>query len=130
MSTNADIVRKIQDAIGRGAIIETMAYMARDIRWAVNAMDRDAAPWLKEYRGRQGVLAFFEETSKVEWTDFEIKAMIEDGDLVVVRMHFAFNVPGGGHVDMDEAQIWQVRDGKVQSVDLFPDTLALAQAFA
>lgn len=130
MPSNADIVRQLQDAISRGQIIETMGYLARDVRWAVNTMDRQAAPWFEEYRGRAGVAAFFEAISQVDVTDFEIKAVIGEGDVVVVWLHFACTVPNGRCIDMDETQVWQFGDGMVKAVDLFPDTLAVASAFA
>jgi ketosteroid isomerase-like protein len=65
----------------------------------------------------------------VKMTDFEIKAVFGEGDLVVVWIHVAYTTPTGAAVDMDEAQIWRFQDGKVISVDLFPDTLAVAEAF-
>jgi ketosteroid isomerase-like protein len=66
----------------------------------------------------------------VEMTAFEIKAIFGEGDLVAVWLHMAFTAPSGRSVDMDETQIWTFADGKVVSVDLFPDTLAVADAFA
>jgi ketosteroid isomerase-like protein len=106
-----------------------MASMARDVRFAVNCADPDAAPFFGEYRGRQGVAAFFEAMDVVDMTSFEIKAVIGEGDLVMVWLHMAFTTPAGRSVDMDETQVWKFRDGKVVSVDLFPDTLAVAAAF-
>ena len=66
----------------------------------------------------------------VEMTAFEIKAVFGEGDLVVVWLHMAFTAPTGRTVDMDETQIWTFSEGKVVAVDLFPDTQAVAQAFA
>lgn len=130
MSTNVEVVRKIQDAISRGEIIEAVAYLARDVRWAVNTMDRDVAPWFEEYRGRSGVAAFFEALSQVEMRQFEVKAVAGDGELVTVWLHVRFTAPSGREVDMDEVQLWTLNEGRVRSVDLFPDTLAIARAFS
>jgi ketosteroid isomerase-like protein len=130
LTTNVEVVRRIQDSISRGQIIEAMSHLARDIRWEVNTMNREAAPWFKQYRGRSGVVEFFEALSQVEMRDFAVKAVVGGGDLVTVWLHLEFASPSGRSVDMDEVQIWTFADGKVQSVDLFPDTLAIANAFA
>jgi len=130
MSGNADIVRQIQEALGRGDIMAPMAHLSKDVRWAVNTADRSAAPWFGEFRGRQGVAAFFEAMSVVTMKNFETQAVIEDGDLVVVLLHMGFTSPKQREVDMDEVQVWRFHEGKVQSVELYPDTLAVAAAFA
>jgi len=127
----AQVVRTIQEALGRGDIMAPMAHLAKDVRWAVACTDRDAAPFFKEYTGRQGVLAFMQAMDVVEMTDFVVKAVIGEADLVAVWLHMTFTAPTGKVVDMDETQIWRFgHDGKVVSVDLFPDTQAVAAAFA
>jgi ketosteroid isomerase-like protein len=126
---NVDTVRRIQEALGSGDIMAPMRHMAKDVRWTVNCADADAAPFFGEYHGRQGVAAFFEAMDVVDMTSFDIKAVIGDGDLVMVWLHMAFTTPTGRSVDMDETQVWRFRDSKVLSVDLFPDTLAVAAAF-
>ena len=128
--SNVDTVRHIQEALGRGDIMAPMAHMARNVRWVVNCARDDVVPFYREYLGRQGVAAFMEAMGAVEMTAFEIKAIFGEGDLVAVWLHMAFTAPSGRSVDMDETQIWTFADGKVVSVDLFPDTLAVADAFA
>jgi ketosteroid isomerase-like protein len=129
-SAHVDTVRQIQEALGRGDIMAPMAHLSRKVRWAVACADRDAAPFFKEYTGRQGVVAFMEAMDVVDMTDFQIKAVFGEGDLVVVWLHMAFTAPTGRSVDMDETQIWTFSEGKVIAVDLFPDTKAVAEAFA
>ena len=128
-SAHVETVRQIQEALGRGDIMAPMAHLSRNVRWAVACADRDAAPFFKEYTGRQGVVAFMEAMDVVEMTDFEIKAVFGEGDLVVVWLHMAFIAPSGRTVDMDETQVWTFAEGKVIAVDLFPDTAAVAAAF-
>lgn len=128
--SHVETVRQIQEALGRGDIMAPMAHLARKVRWAVACADRDAAPFFKEYTGRQGVVAFMQDMDVVEMTDFQIKAVIGEGDLVVVWLHMAFTAPTGRSVDMDETQVWTFSEGKVVAVDLFPDTQAVAAAFA
>jgi ketosteroid isomerase-like protein len=129
--SHVETVRAIQEALGRGDIMAPMSHLAKDVRWAVACADRHAAPFFGEYTGRQGVLAFMQAMDVVTMNDFQIKAVIGEGDLVAVWLHMAFTAPTGRTVDMDETQIWRFRpDGKVISVDLFPDTQAVAAAFA
>jgi len=129
-SSHVETVRHIQEALGAGDILAPMAHLSKKVRWAVACADRDAAPFFKEYTGRQGVVAFMEAMDVVDMTAFEIKAVFGEGDLVVVWLHMAFTAPTGRSVDMDETQIWTFADGKVVAVDLFPDTQAIAAAFA
>ena len=125
-----DTVRQIQEALGRGDILAPMAHLSRKVRWAVACADRDAAPFFKEYTGRPGVVAFMQDMDVVHMTAFEIKAVVGQGDLVFVWLHMAFIAPTGRAVDMDETQVWTFSEGKVIAVDLFPDTQAVAAAFA
>jgi ketosteroid isomerase-like protein len=127
---NVKTVRAIQEALGRGDILAPMAHMSKKVRWAVACADRQAAPFFKEYTGRQGVAAFLADMDVVDMTSFEIKSVFGQGDLVCVVLHMSFTTPTGRTVDMDETQVWAFSDGKVTSVDLFPDTQAVAEAFA
>jgi ketosteroid isomerase-like protein len=129
-SSPVDIVRRIQEALAVGDILAPMAHLSKNVRWAVSCSDRQAAPFFEEYTGRQGFLAFMKAMDVVDMTAFDIKAVFGDGDLVLVWLHMAFTAPTGRTVDMDETQIWTFSDGKVISVDLFPDTQAVAEAFA
>jgi ketosteroid isomerase-like protein len=128
--SNADIVRTITDALGRGDLLAVMGLVAKDVRWAVNAADREAAPWFQVYQGKRSLPDFFAELSQLTFTDFTLKAMVSDGDLVMTWLHVAFTSPKGRSVDMEEVQIWQLADGKVQSVDTLLDTAAVGAAFA
>jgi len=125
-----ETVRQIQEALGRGDIMAPMAHLSKTVRWAVSCDDRQAAPFFKEYTGRQGVAAFMEAMDVVEMKAFDIKAVFGQGDHVAVWLHMAFTAPTGKTVDMDETQIWTFSEGKVVAVDLFPDTGAVAAAFA
>jgi ketosteroid isomerase-like protein len=128
--SHVDTVRTIQEALGRGDIMAPMAHFSKKLRWAVACADRDAAPFFKEYTGRQGVAAFMQDMDVVTMNDFRILDIFGDGDLVTVLLHMAFTTPTGGTVDMDEIQLWRFEESKVVAVDLFPDTQAVAAAFA
>ncbi|MHB1519145.1 MAG: nuclear transport factor 2 family protein [Acidimicrobiales bacterium] len=129
MSTNAEIVRRVTDAMGRGDPLGVLAYVSNEVRWAVSTHDRDSAPWFKEFRGKPGVAAFFEELSKMVFSEFTVKAIISEGDLVMSWLHVVFAGPNGHSVDMDEVQIWRFLDGKIISFDAVLDTASVVAAF-
>jgi ketosteroid isomerase-like protein len=128
--SNADIVKTVTEALGRGDLLAVMGLVAKDVRWAVNAADRDAAPWFGVYQGKRSLPDFFAELAKLTFTDFTLKALVADGDLVMSWLHVAFTSPNGRSVDMEEVQIWRLVDGKVRSVDTLLDTAAVGAAFA
>jgi ketosteroid isomerase-like protein len=128
--SNADIVRTVTEALGQGDLLAVMGLVAIDVRWAVNAADRDAAPWFGVYQGKRSLPDFFAELARLTFSDFTLKAMLSDGDLVITWLHVAFTSPKGRAVDMEEVQIWRLSDGKVQSVDTLLDTAAVGAAFA
>ena len=130
MPSNADIVKTVTEALGRGDLLVVMGLVAKDVRWAVNAADRDAAPWFGVYQGKRSLPDFFAELAKLTFTDFTLKALLADGNLVMSWLHVAFTGPNGRSVDMEEVQIWQLADGKVHSVDTLLDTAAVGAVFA
>jgi ketosteroid isomerase-like protein len=129
MRSNVDTVRAVTEALGRGDLLAVMGMVSKDVRWAVNAADREAAPWFGVYQGKRSLPDFFAELAKLDFTDFTLKAILSDGDLVVTWLHVAFTSPLDREVDMEEVQIWQLADGKVTSVDTLLDTAAVAAAF-
>jgi len=128
--SNADIVRSVTEALGRGDLLAVMGMVSRDVRWAVNAADRDAAPWFGVYEGKRSLPDFFALLAELEFSEFTLKALLSEGDLVITWLHVAFASPKGRTVDMEEVQIWRLADGKVVSVDTLLDTAAVGAAFA
>lgn len=129
MRSNVDTVRAVTEALGRGDLLAVMGMVSKDVRWAVNAADREAAPWFGVYQGKRSLPDFFAELAELDFSDFTLKAILSDGDLVITWLHVAFTSPLGREVDMEEVQIWQLADGKVTSVDTLLDTAAVAAAF-
>jgi len=130
LSPNPDIDRTITGALGRGDLLAVMGLVSRDVRWAVNAADRDAAPWSCVYQGKRSPPGFFAELSRPTFTDFTLQAVLTDGDLPITWLHVAFTSPKGRDVGIEEVQIWQLADGKARSVDTLLDTAAVGAAFA
>ncbi len=130
MTANADIVRSVTEALGRGDLVAVMGMVDRNVRWAVSAADRDAAPWFGVYEGKRSLPDFFAQLAELDFSEFELKALLSDGDLVMTWLHVAFTSPKGRPVDMEEVQIWRLADGKIVSVDTLLDTAAVGAAFA
>jgi ketosteroid isomerase-like protein len=130
LPSNVEIVKAITEALSRGDLLTVMGLVTKDVRWVVNATDREAAPWFGVYEGKRSLPDFFAQLAELSFTDFTLKAVLTDGDLVMTWLHVAFTSPKGRGVDMEEVQIWQLVDGKVARVDTLLDTAAVAAAFA
>jgi ketosteroid isomerase-like protein len=130
VTTNADIVRSALTALEAGDRLALMGLVARDVRWAVNAADRTAAPWFGVYEGKRSLVGMLDALADVTFTDITPRALLEQGDLVMTWSHVGLDGPDGVHVEMEEVMVWRVADGKVTSVDVLMDTGAVAAAFA
>ncbi len=112
-----------------GDALALMGHLSRDVQLRVGAGQPDAAPWFGVYHGKRGVLQFLERLATIGTVEITEKALVADGDLVVAWIHVAFSGPNGRAVDMDEAHIWRLADGKIVSIDYLVDTAAVAAAF-
>jgi ketosteroid isomerase-like protein len=130
LPSNVEIVETVTEALSRGDLLTVMGLVTKDVRWVVNATDREAAPWFGVYEGKRSLPDFFAQLAELTFTDFNLKAVLTDGDLVMTWLHVAFTSPKGRGVDMEEVQIWQLAGGKVARVDTLLDTAAVAAAFA
>ncbi len=130
MTSNADIVRSATEALSRGDLLAVMGMVDRNVRWAVSAADRDAAPWFGVYEGKRSLPDFFAHLAELDFGEFTLKALLADDDLVMTWLHVAFTSPKGRAVEMEEVQIWRLAGGKIVSVDTLLDTAAVGAAFA
>jgi len=113
--SNADVVRGIYDAFGRGDVPAILAQLADDVEWEYG-VSSTTVPWLQPRRGRDAVPGFFELlVGAIEIHRFEPKQLLADGDLVVMIIDFEFTVRATGRrvVEEDEAHLWRFADGKV-----------------
>ena len=110
--------------------MRVMGLVSRDVRWAVNAADRKAAPWFPVFSGRASLVGLFDALAMAKFTNTTVRAVIGDGPTVMSWSDIAFISSKGRSVEMQEVQVWRVADGKVISVDTLLDTAAVAAAFA
>ncbi|MDZ7267145.1 MAG: nuclear transport factor 2 family protein [candidate division KSB1 bacterium] len=69
MSTNADTVRDIHAAFGRGDIPAILAKLDDDVEWEYGTTPHEV-PWLAPRRGRNGAAEFFQSLGEIEFHHF------------------------------------------------------------
>jgi ketosteroid isomerase-like protein len=121
---NADVVRSIYAAFGRGDLPGVLSHLDEKVEWTLP----DSLPFGGTYRGRDGVLKFFEKLP-LHFPDLRLEPTeyTSSGDLVVVRG----NHRGRGNVGpftVPFAMFWTVRNGKAVKFDEYQDTAKTLKA--
>ena len=113
--SNADVVRDLYGAFGRGDVAAIQVHLAEDVEWEYG-VSSTTVPWLQPLRGRDAVPRFFEALmGAVELHRFDVKELLEGDELVVAMIDIEFTVRATGRrvVEEDEAHVWRFADGKV-----------------
>jgi ketosteroid isomerase-like protein len=126
---NTRLAQGAYEAFGRGDIPALADAMADDIEWAVPG-DPNDNPTAGSYRGKDEVLAWFGKLAEdLDFTAFEPRDFIAQGDTVVSIVHAEATVRSTGRsVVNDEAHVWTFKDGKVARFQIYFDTAAAAAA--
>ena len=88
---HVDTTRQIIHSFLQGDIPAILERLAPDVEWEYGAISTDV-PWYQARRGRAGAQAFFENLAAVEFLTFEPKAVLGDGELVVVVIDSDYRV--------------------------------------
>lgn len=131
MSNNANTVREIYEAFGRGDVPAILARLDENVEWEYGAAPH-GVPWLEPRHGRNEAAKFFESLAVIEIHSFVPKAILEGEKLVVAVVDITFTVKKTGKkvVEQDEAHIWRFNDaGKVVRFRHCSDTNQHMQAF-
>lgn len=128
--TAIETVSALYDAIARQDQQGIFDLLHDDIDWKINCADPGPVPWFGHFRGKNEVGRFFQALASGDFTDFSPRAMAANDDLVLVWLHVALTSPKGKSVDMSEVHIWQVKDGKIASMEALEDTAAVRDAFS
>jgi len=123
-----DVIDGVYDALAKQDVPGLMDLLHDDVRWTVNASDPSGAPWWGDFRGKNELGGFFVGLASVEWTDFSVQNVVAEGDLAIALLHAAFRTPKGKEADFLEAHVWQLRDGKIASLDVLEDTAQVKEA--
>jgi ketosteroid isomerase-like protein len=116
---NAELVRRVYDAINRGDIDAAQEVGADDGVWD---WSNSIGPAKGVYRGKQQQrefwTSFVEAFEEVRWETEEI-VEVDESRLIVVN-HVRMRGRGSGvEVDAVGAQLWTIADGEVQAVKLY-----------
>lgn len=129
--TNVERVQQLYAAFGRGAIPAILDQLASDVEWEYGS-NGAPVPWLQPRKGRDGAMGFFQVLAQqVEITQFEPKAILGQGNLVVGVIDVQARVKSTGKVVMepDEVHLWHFNEqGQVQKFRHRADTWAHAEA--
>jgi ketosteroid isomerase-like protein len=131
MNTNANAVREIYEAFGRGDIPAILAKLDENVEWEYGISTREV-PWLQPRRGRTGAGEFFESLAAIEFHSFVTKAILEGENVVVALVDLSFTVKKTGKkvVEEDETHVWRFNNtGKVVRFRHCADTHQHVQAY-
>lgn len=120
--SNADTVKQIYEAFGRGDVASIMDKLDDNVEWESETAV-EGVPWLEPRRGKANVGGFFESLAPLQITRFEPHTFFESGDKVFVLIAFeatrdgkSYSIPKNGH-------LWQFNSaGKVVKYDHITDT--------
>jgi ketosteroid isomerase-like protein len=123
-----EIVAGIYEAFGRGDLAGVLNAMADRVEWE----KAGKAPFSGHREGRDGVQQFFTDLlGAVRIEMFEVHAVVGDGEHVVAMGRERCVVKRTGRsYEQHWAHAFTVREGKVDRVRLYEDTLAQAEAFS
>jgi ketosteroid isomerase-like protein len=72
--------------------------------------------------GKSAYIEVIKRFSKL-FKNMRVKEMIIDGDSACVIGNYDYEFPGGKNINGDVAEIWKIRNGKLESLTIFFDTL-------
>lgn len=117
MEPNVELLRALFDRFNETGELD---FSAIDPEVELHA--RPDVPDGRVWRGSDGIRDFFAKTAEafdpIRW---EAREMIAEGRHVVVRAHVtAYGASSGTPIEMDEAQLWTLRDGLIVRLQGFP----------
>ncbi len=131
MSANANTVREIYEAFGRGDVPAILAKLDENVEWEYGFAPNEVA-WLQTRRGPQEVGKFFESLAALEFHTFTPKAILAGEDVVLALIDISFTVKKTGKKfsEEDEVHVWRFNDaGKVVRFRHCADTNQHVQAY-
>jgi ketosteroid isomerase-like protein len=108
--SNAQTVRDIYEAFGRGDVPTILSKLAPDVDWEYGQGATADVPYLRKRRGREEVGGFFEAVGGgLEFEKFEPKEILEGDGVVVALIDVAFTVKKTGKsiTEEDEIHVWR-----------------------
>jgi len=131
MSVNANTVREIYEAFGRGDVPTILAKLDEKVEWEYGFAPNEV-PWLQPRRGSNEAAKFFESLTAVEFHSFIPKAILESEGVVLALVDLSFTVKKTGKkfAEEDEVHVWRFNEaGKVVRFRHCTDTNQQVLAF-
>lgn len=129
--SHKDTVQEMYAAFGRGDVPAILERLDPNIEWEYNASPTEV-PWLQPRQGRSGAADFFTSLGELEFHRFEPKAILAEGNLVVVLLDVEVTVrkTGTRADELEEVHIWHFGDdGLVTRFRHRADTLKQLRAW-
>jgi ketosteroid isomerase-like protein len=106
-----ETVQEMYAAFGSGDVPAILERLDPNIEWEYDASPTEV-PWLQPRHGRAGATEFFTSLGELEIHRFEPKAILAEGNLVVVLVDLEATVRKTGIrvEELDEVHIWQFGD--------------------
>ena len=126
MTNNADIIRNVYDAFGKGDIPTVLGSMDPNVEWR----EADGFPYAGTYAGPDAVLQGVFMRLGSEWDGFraEPDEVLDAGDMVVGLGYYSGRYKATGKEFRAQfAHVFKLRDGKIVKFQQYTDT-ALVQA--
>jgi ketosteroid isomerase-like protein len=122
---NVEAVRRQHEHFNRTGEVLSEIYDS-EAQWMAAREDPDAAI----HRGLEAIRGYFAQWVEMfESIDFRAKELIDAGDKVFAWMRFAgTGTTSGVPVEMEQAQVWTFREGKVVRVEEYFDRAKALEA--
>ena len=126
---NVETVRRMYDAFERGDLAAVVDLLDEDIDFKFQGPKE--IPYTGAFLGRENVKKFFESVSEhVEGEAFNVQEFIASGDRVVVVGDERMRVKATGLAfEMEWADVFTLRDGKIVRFREYADTGAMLKAY-
>ena len=127
--TNEAIIQQAFADFGKGNVDGILNVLTDDVKWG--SYDNPGIPIGGMFNGKEGVRKFFGNLAQnINYSAFDPKEFISDGDNVVVLGHHSGTVKSTGKgYDHDWCMIFKFKGDKVKSYFAFVDTREQAESF-
>ena len=132
--TPSAVIAELYQLFGEGRLDETFALMDPDVR-LVEPGDEEVLPWGGEFRGHEGLRAFYDGLARglshieIDADTLEITDL-GDGRVLVLATERGTASATGRTYESRSAWVWTVEDGRIVDMRAFHDTGAMAAAMA
>jgi ketosteroid isomerase-like protein len=128
---NTALVKAAYAAFLKGDIPALLTMMDENIVWKPVTGASPSVPTAGERRGTTEVAGFFQKVAETtQFSQFEPKRFVAQGDKVVAIGHYTATTSTGGAFDSDFVMVFTINAGKITEFQEFLDSAALNAAFA